>query len=59
MGILDQYQKRREDKEKEDKKIMFCPVCGKKLLDNTFMHGSRKAGRAHCPNEGCAYRIIF
>jgi transcription elongation factor Elf1 len=59
MGILDQYQKAREDKENQDKEIFTCPKCGKRMIDNTFQRGSRLAGEAHCTTVGCDYRIIF
>lgn len=59
MKILDSYKKQREDKEKHEKEVMTCPQCGKRLLDQTFMSGSRMAGEAHCMTVGCSFRIIF
>ena len=51
----------RENEEKVvvSKEEMPCPNCGKVLVDNTFVRGSRLAGEACCTAVGCSYRIYF
>ena len=55
MGLLDSYAKQREQKEK-DKDLLICPNCKKEMKDNSFKHGSRKAGTYNCD---CGYQIMF
>lgn len=57
-GILDKIQNEQK-REKEKDNMSFCPNCGKPMIDNTFMRGSRLAGSQHCTNPNCRTRIFF
>lgn len=59
MSILERIQKEREDGKRKDKEILdlsICSSCGKKMINNTFMHGSRLGGSYDC---SCGNKIIF
>ena len=45
------------DEKERKEEFLKCPNCGKKLVDNTFLHGSRTGGEQHC--DSCDYRAIF
>ncbi len=55
MNILDTIIKENERKKIEDK-MLICRRCNRKMQDNSFMHGSRKAGSYNCV---CGFEIMF
>ena len=55
-GILDKVIANKEEAAKR-KNIALCPKCGNEMLDNTFMRGSKLAGRLDC--QKCGLKMII
>jgi hypothetical protein len=58
MGVLD-IQKRIRTSREIDEQFKYCQWCGKKMIDNTFQHGSRRGGSMNCPDSNCEFFIMF
>ena len=53
MNILDQTLKEQKRKKKDKEILSKCFKCGSKdVIDNTYMRGSRMAGRIECNKCG-------
>ena len=59
MGILDRIQKAKEEGRYNKQRmydLSICERCGKKMINNTFKHGSRLGGSFDCL---CGNQIMF